>query len=224
MRYLSIIFLVLKKELKDEFRRKEGIVASFFFALISLVLFHFSFDSGVGDISQSGAGLLWLIILFAGTLFIGASFKKEEENGTFYALLLAPVDRGAIYLAKFLSNLILLTLLEVFLLFISYFFLNIPIFNSPLSICFVFLLVSIGFSSLGTLISALLINERGSAVLYPLLLYPLLIPLFMGGATLTNEAINSKDIRSDPWLPLIILFDILFLTISTLLFESAVEE
>ncbi len=224
MRYLNIIFLVLKKELKDEFRRKEGIVSSFFFALISLVLFHFSLESDVGDISKSGAGLLWLIILFAGTLFISASFKKEEENGTFYALLLAPVDRGAIYLAKFLSNLILLTLLESFLLFISYFFLNIPIFNSFLSISLVFFLVSIGFSALGTLISALLINERGTAVLYPLLLYPILIPLFMGGVNLTNEAINSKDIASDPWLHLIILFDILFLTVSTLLFESAVEE
>lgn len=224
MKFINVVLLVLKKELKDEMRRKEGVITSFFFAFISLVLFHFSLDASLIDLSLNGASLLWLIILFAGTLFMGNSFKKEEENGTFYALILAPVDRGAIYLGKFLSNIALLYILEIFILLISYIFLNIPVFNSLWNIFFIFSLINIGFSSLGTLISSLLVGEKGGAVIYPLLLYPFLIPLFMGAVTLTNLAISSKPIFSNSYLRLVILFDILFLSISTLLFEYAVEE
>jgi heme exporter protein B len=224
MKFISIAVLILKKDLREELRRKENILASFFFAFLSLVLFHFSLDPTMVDISQNGSGLLWLIVLFAGSLFMGNIFRKEEENGTFYALLLAPADRGSIYLGKFLANLIFLVVLEFFLLFLAFIFLNVPIFNSFLPLLFTFFLVDIGYSALGTLISALLVHERGAALLYPLLLYPLLVPLFMAATTLTGLAISSQPVFDSPWLRLLLLFDILFLTAGLLLFEYAVEE
>ena len=224
MKFIDITLVILKKELKDEFRRKENILASFFFAFLSLVLFHFSLDPAAVDLSQNGSGLLWLIILFAGSLFMGNIFRKEEENGSFYALLLAPADRGAIFLGKFLINLIFLAVLELFLLSLAFIFLNVPVFDNFFSICLTFLLVNIGYSALGTLISALLVHERGGALLYPLLLYPLLVPLFMAATTLTGLAISSKPVFDSPWLRLLLLFDILFLTAGILLFEYAVEE
>jgi heme exporter protein B len=224
MRFLSVAALIFKKDLKEELRRKENILASFFFAFLSLVLFHFSLDQTMIDLSQNGSGLIWLIVLFAGSLFMGNIFKKEEENGTFYALLLAPADRGSIFLGKFLANLIFLTVLEFFLLFLAFIFLNVPIFNSFFPLIAVFVLVNIGYSALGTLISALLVHERGASLLYPLLLYPLLVPLFMAATTLTGLAISSTAVFDSPWLRLLLLFDILFFTAGILLFEYAVEE
>jgi len=224
MRFLSIVMLILKKDLKDEFRRKENILASFFFAFLSLVLFHFSLDPTMVDLSQSGSGLLWLIVIFAGSLFMGNIFKKEEENGTFYALMLAPGDRSALFLGKFLANLVFLIMLEVFLLFLAFVFLNVPVLSSPFGIPLIFIFVDIGYASLGTLISALLVGERGASILYPLLLYPLLIPLFMAATTLTGLAVAKQPVFDSPWLRLVILFDILFVAAGTILFEYAVEE
>jgi len=224
MRFLSVALLILNKELREELRRKENILASFFFAFLSLVLFHFSLDRTMADLSEGGGGLLWLIVLFAGSLFMGNIFRKEEENGTFQALLLAPVDGGAIYLGKFLANLLFLAFLELFLLLLAFFFLNMPVFVAALPLGATFLLVNIGYAALGTLISALLAHEKGAALLYPLILFPLLVPLFMAATTLTGFAMSGMPVFDTPWLRLLILFDILFFTAGMILFDYAVEE
>jgi heme exporter protein B len=224
MNFIKVVILVFMKDIKDELRRKENILSSLFFALLSLVLFHFSVDMTSIDLSKEGAGLMWLIIIFAGTIFIQNIFRKEEENGVFLALLLAPVDRAAIYLAKFLVCFVFLAILEVFLFVLSFFFFGAAVFDSPLQLTVVALAVNIGFSALGTLISSLLMNQKGSSILYPLLLYPLLFPLFAAAATLTQLSIKSSLAFSDPWLRLIILFDMIFLGTSSMLFESVVED
>lgn len=224
MNFLKVIFFVFIKDIKDELRRKENILSSLFFLLLSLVLIHFAVDMTSIDLSKEGAGLMWLIIIFAGTIFMQNIFRKEEENGVFLALLLAPVDRAAIYLAKFFVSFIFLTILEVFLFFLSFFFFGAAVFDSPLQLLILAIGVNVGFSALGTLISSLLINQKGSSILYPLLLYPLLFPLFAAAAALTQSTLKSSLAFSDPWLRLIILFDIIFLAVSSMLFESAVEE
>ena len=224
MKLLRSAMIVFGKEMREEARRKETFLASFFFSFISIVLFHFSLDMTGADLSGEGAGLLWLIMLFAGSLFTGNSFRKEEENGTFQALLLAVSDPSAIFLGKYLANLAFMTFLGLFLIFLSGTLLNMPVWNSLLPLIFVFTLVNSGYSSLATLISALLSRERGSALLYPLVLYPLLVPLFMAAATLTVTAMAAEPLLGSPWLRLLILFDILFFVACLLLFEYAAEE
>lgn len=222
--FVKVIILVFVKDLKDELRRKENILSSLFFALLSLVLFHFSVDMTSIDLSKEGAGIIWLIIIFAGTIFMQSIFRKEKENGVFLALLLAPVDRAAIYLAKFLVCFVFLAILELFLFVLSFFLLGVAVFDFSLQLMIVATAVNVGFSALGTLTSSLLMNQQGSSILYPLLLYPLLFPLFVAAVSLTQLSMKSSLKFSDPWLRLVILFDIIFLAISSILFESAVEE
>lgn len=224
MNFIKTLFFIFSKDSVEELRRKESIFSSLFFALLSLILFHYSVDGTSIEISKESAGLLWLIIVFAGTIFTQNIFKKEEENGTFFALLLAPVDRAAVFLGKFAVSFVFLLILELFLLFLSFFLLNLQFFDSFWWLLIIFLGVNAGFSSLGTLISSLLINQKGSSILYPLLLYPLLVPLFMAAVTTTQKAIKSDLSFSEPWLRLIILFDIIFIAVSSLIFESAAEE
>lgn len=224
MKFLRSAFLVFGKEMREETRRKESFLASFFFSFISIVLFHFSLDLTGADLSREGAGFLWLIVLFAGSLFTGNSFRKEEENGTFQALLLAVSDAGAIFLGKYLANFFFMTLLGLFLLFLSGTLLNMPVWKELSPLVFVFTLVNAGYSSLATMISALLSKEKGSAFLYPLVLYPLLVPLFMAAAALTGTAMASGPLLGSPWLRLLILFDILFFVACLLLFDFVAEE
>lgn len=224
MNLLRSSLIILRKELIEELRRKEGLLASSFFAFVSIVLFHFSLDLTGADLSREGAGLLWLIVLFAGSLFTGASFRKEEENGTLQALLLASSDPSAIFIGKYLANMAFMTLLGSFLLFLSGTLLDMPIWKALFPLAFVFTLVNAGYSSLGTMISALLSKEKGSALLYPLVLYPLLVPLFMAASVLTQRALSFEPILESPWLRLLLLFDILFFVSCLLLFEYAAEE
>jgi heme exporter protein B len=224
MSFLRTALLIFLKDFREEIRRKEHAAASVLFALLSLVLFAFALDPTQVDLNRTGSGLLWLIVLFAGSLFMGASFHKETETGTLQALLLAPCDRGAIYVGKFLVNAVFLLLLEALVLLFAFLLLDFRIGPFLPRIAVVWFAVTVGYAALGTLFSALLAQVRGGQVIYPILLFPLLVPLFIAAATLTQEALTPGFSFASQWLRLVGLFDILFFTASVVLFEYAVEE
>jgi heme exporter protein B len=224
MRFLRAVGLIFLKDFKEEIRRKENIAASFLFAFLSLVLFAFALDPTRVDMRQTGSGLLWLIILFAGSLFMGASFRKETETGTLLALLLCPADRSAIYIGKFLVNLVFLLILEALLLLFAFLFLDFRVAGALPSLALAWFGVTVGYAALGTLFAALVAQTHGGQVIYPILLFPVLVPLLIAAASLTQEAVSRGISLQNQWLRLVLLFDILFLTASTFLFEYAVEE
>ena len=224
MSYLRVVLLIYLKDFKEELRRKENLAASLLFAFLSLVLFAFALDPTQVDLNRTGSGLLWLVILFAGTLFMGASFKKETESGTLFALLLSPADRSAIYLGKFLLNLTFVSVLEALLLLFAYLLLDFRTGPALPALALAWLLVSVGYSALGTLFAALLAHVRGGQVIYPILLFPVLVPLVIAASSLTQDALAGKLSAGNQWLLLVLVFDTLFLSVSVLLFEYAVEE
>jgi len=222
--FLRVAWEVFRKDFREELRRKENIASSFFFAFLSLVLFSFSLDPSLVDLPRTGGGLLWLIVLFAGSLFMGNIFRKETENGTLQGLLLCPVDRGAIFLGKYLVNLLFLLLLEILLWLFAYLLLDIRPGGRLLDLAVVWVAVSVGYAALGTLFAALIVQVRGGQVIYPILLFPVLIPLFMAAVSLTRRVVSGHGVWDSPWLRLTVLFDILFFTASLVLFDFAVEE
>lgn len=224
MSYLRTVWLIYAKDFREELRRKENLAASLLFAFLSLVLFAFGLDPTQVDLNRTGSGLLWLVVLFAGTLFMGASFRKETENGTLHALLLSPADRSAIYVGKFLLNLTFLVVMEGLLLLFAYLLLDFRTGPVLPEVALVWFAVSVGYATLGTLFAALLAHVRGGQVIYPILLFPILVPLVIAAASLTQDALDHKLSAASPWLRLVLLFDILFLSVSVLLFEYAVEE
>ena len=224
MNWIKTVGLLFSKDFREEIRRRENLAASVLFALLSLVLFAFALDPTRFNLNVSGGGLLWLIILFAGSLFMGSSFRKETEDGTLDALLLGPCDRSAIYTAKFLVNLVFILFLELLIILLASFFLDLRPGAGLLPLMAVWVAVSIGYSAVGTLIASLMSRIRGGEILYPILLFPILVPLFIGAATLTHTALTPLFSWSDKWFRLILLFDIVFFSASALLFEFSVEE
>jgi heme exporter protein B len=222
--YLRVVGLIFRKDFKEELRRKENLSSSFFFAFLSLVLFNFALDPTLVDLRETGSGLLWLLVLFAGSIFMGNSFRKETENGTLQALLLSPANRSAIFLGKFLVNFCFLTVLEILLWFFAFVLLDIRPGAALPSLALVWVLVTVGYAALGTLFAALIAQVYGGQVLYPILLFPVLIPLFMAAAALTSKALAGGDVLHSPWLSLVAAFDMLFFTASLFLFDCAVEE
>src|SRR5262247_4697439 len=116
MNLLSQTFLLLKKDLVIELRRRESLLTMFFFGTLLLFVFHFSFDLVPERVAEMTPALLWLAFLFTGTLGLAQLFQAERENHCLDALLLAPLDRGALFLAKTCFNLLLMVLVEIIVL------------------------------------------------------------------------------------------------------------
>lgn len=212
------------KDLLLEMRARERLVAMLTFAVLVAVVFSFSLDPTLRARTVAGA-MLWITILFAGMLGLGRSFSLEKEQDALTGVLLAPVDRGAIFLGKMAANLVLLLVAEVVIFAVYALFFQLGYGAGLVGIALVALLASVGFMALGTLFGAIAANTRLGETLIPVLLLPLLMPvvIFASGATqllLVGRPLGevAGSIR------MLAAFDLVFLIVCTLVFDSVVEE
>jgi heme exporter protein B len=220
---LRTLASVLWKDLRIELRTRDALSASFVFCVLVLVVFNFTLDLNTEEARRLGSGFLWVSFAFGGILSLNRTFALEKADGCSKALMLAPVDRGAIYLGKFLANVIFMTITQLLILPLFAVFFNVPVASSAPMLLLIFLLGSIGFSSVGTLFSALAANTRMRELMLPLLLLPVSIPVLLAAVEATQYALGVKDNASD-WFKLLVVYDIVFVVASYLGFEFAMEE
>jgi hypothetical protein len=114
--FLCKILAIVYKDIITELRTKEMFTSMFVFALLVIVIFNFAFELRVANVKQVAPGVLWVTFTFAGMLGLNRSFILEKDKGCLEGLLLAPVDRSAIYFGKMLGNLIFMSVVEVIVL------------------------------------------------------------------------------------------------------------
>jgi heme exporter protein CcmB len=119
-----------------------------------------AFDLVPDRVSEMAPGLLWLAFLFTGTLGLGQLFGAERENQCLDALLLSPLDRGALFLAKVCFNFILMLLVEIVVIPLFWILFNLQTWNLLPRIFFISLLGTVGFCVLGTIMSAITLRAR----------------------------------------------------------------
>jgi heme exporter protein B len=209
------------KDVLVELRAREVVIASLTFSLLVLVLFNFAFDLRVERAAAVAPGVLWVTFTFAGVLTLGRAFAREQDRCTLEGLLLAPIDRGALYLAKLLVNATFMLLVEAVTLpaFVALF--NVQIDWGMMMV--IVLLGTLGFAGVGTLLAAMAANSRARELLLPLLLFPLAVPVLLATVKATGQALGSPDGETHPWLGLLAAFDVIFLTLSWLAFDVVVE-
>lgn len=216
---------ILMKDLKTEFRSREFLGHTFMFALLVIVIFNFAFRITAQNAPELSAGILWIAFLFAGTLGLGRSFLVEKENDCIQGLALSPVDRTAIFIAKFLANLLFLVIIQAMTLPAFIVLYNLNVMENFLAQSAVFLLGDVGFMTLGTLIAAMSVNLKAREILLPVLLLPLLVPLLIFAASATAALLTGAD-------PAVYLtrmkfmaaFDVIFFVVSALVFEYIMDE
>lgn len=212
---------IVGKDLRCELRTRQTWTAMGLFALLVLVVFNFAFDLRVANAAAVAPGVLWVAFVFASMLGLGRTITTERDHGAMDRLLLCPVDRKAIYLAKVLGNVLFIGAVEVVAVPIFAIIYNVPVFTGALVP--VVALGTVGIAGVGTLFAAMAENARAREVLLPVLLFPLLVPVVIAAVRATSALI--LPIPGDaPWLGLIAAFDVIFLTISTLAFEHVVED
>jgi len=217
---------LLRKELLVELRTLESVPGMSLFALTTFVVFHFALNRNVveGDLA---AGILWVTLLFAAILGINRLFVADAEEGGFDGFLLAPVDRSAMLLAKALTLLVYLLVLELVAVPAFALLLLGPSLGHALpGLLGVLALGDLGVAAIGTLVAALAVRTRARDLLGPLLALPLLVPIVIGGARASSPLLTMAHHAGPParWLLTLGLYDLVFGLIAYALFDFLLED
>ena len=221
MTFLSQVLAILWKDIRCELRSKQTWISMGLFALLVLVIFNFAFDLRVDNKAAIAPGALWVAFVFASLLGLGRTIASEQEQGSMDRLLLCPVDRKAIYLAKLLGNMLFIGVVEAVALPIFAALFDVPLFTGALLPIVLF--GTLGIATIGTLFSAIAAATQARELLLPLLVFPLIVPVVIGAVPATGS-LMVPAVNEPPWLGMIVAFDVIFLSVSTLMFEYVIEE
>jgi heme exporter protein B len=220
--YLAQVWAIVRKDLAVERRSRDLLTAMFVYALTVILVFSFSFDLRAERVREVAPGVLWVAITFAGMLGLARSFILERDQGCLDGLLLAPVERSAIFVGKMLANLIFIFLVAAITLPIYLALFDLPF--KPLLLAVV-LLGTVGYAAVGTLFSAMAVHGRAREVLLPVLLFPVAIPVVIAAVKLTGGLFDGQPWGSIAnWFHFLVAFDAIFLTLAILAFDAVLEE
>lgn len=222
-RFVAAVWAIVWKDLQIEKHTRQTVSLMVMFSLVTVVMFNFALETELDAARNVATGLLWATILLAGTLGLNRSLSIERENQNMDAILIAPIDRRAIYLAKVISVTIFTLLLEVVLVFVFIIFFNKP-FWQPIVLLVLFL-GTIGYVAAGVLITSMTMQTRAKEVLLPILLMPLVLPLILPAATAVGEMMNAvpeySTIRS--MVSLVAAYDLAILATGLFTYHLVVE-
>ncbi len=223
MNFLRATFAVIAKDLAGELRSRELLSAMFVFALLVILIFNFALELDVKTRNTVTAGVLWVTFTFAGSLGLNRSLAIEKDRGCMDGLLLAPVDRSAIYFGKMFGNLVFMLLVEAIVLPIYSLLYNTDLFQ--IGFLGVVFLGSLGYVAVGTLLATMTVQTRTRDVLLPILLFPLTIPVLIASVKASMGFLQGLEIEAiRPWLNLLIVYDTVFIAVAFMVFDFVVEE
>lgn len=214
---------LIAKDLAIERRTRESLVVMLTFSIMIVAIFNFAFELRVDNVRQVAPGALWVGFAFAGVLGLNRSLARESEDGCLEGLMLAPVDRSAIYVAKAVANLLFMAGSEIIILplFSVLFGLN----ALRLDLALVLFLGTVGLAEVGTLLSAIAVQTRARDALLPVLLLPISVPLLVAAAKATAGLLDGGGLAGGlQWFELLVVYDVVFAAASIALFEYVLEE
>lgn len=217
---------LLRKELRLEWRTREAVPAMALFSVTTFVVFHF----GIQQDAVSGAlaaGVLWVTLLFAAMLGANRLFVSDTEDGALQGILLAPIDRTALYLAKAAAFLAFLALVEIVAVPAFYVLLLGPeALDAVPGLLAVLALANVGIAVSGTLVAGLATQTRSRDLLGPLLGLPLLLPVIIAAARATEPLFSPAGAGALPldWLGVLALYDVIIGLIAVAVFDFLLED
>jgi len=221
--FLRAAGAVVWKDLAAELRSRELIGAMLVFALLVILIFNFALELDVRTRSTITSGVLWVTFAFAGTIGLNRSMAVEKDRGCLDGLLLAPVDRVAIYFGKVAANLTFLGIVAAVVLPVYSVLYNVNLFVPGL--LGVIVLGSIGYVAVGTLLAAMAVQARTRDVLLPILLFPVVLPVLIPAVRASTGFLQGIPLEEiEIWIRLLIVYDVVFLVVAWWVFDYVVEE
>jgi heme exporter protein B len=221
--YLRVIRAIVWKDLAAELRSREMMSAMLVFALLVVIIFNFALELDVRTRENATAGVLWVTFAFAGTLGLNRSIAMEKDRGCLDGLLLAPIDRSALYFGKVMSNLLFMLAVEAVIFPLYSVLYNVNLFVPGLLL--VVFLGSWGYVAVGTLLAAMTVQTRTRDVLLPILLFPVVLPVLVPALKASDAYLQGLEMPAImPWLNLLIVYDVIFTALAFMGFDYIVEE
>jgi len=223
MGLLRPVLVLVWKDVLLELRSRDIVISALVFGILVVVVFNFALNVTPRQVVALAPGILWVAFAFAGILAMNRAFVAEKEQGGLEGLLLAPVSRDAIFLGKALTSFLFMLIVEAALLPVFAVLLSFSAFSFILILTIV--LATLGFATVGTLFSAIAVQTRAREIMLPVLFFPIILPVLIGAVEVSSQAIGSgPGVGVGRWLPLMGVFDALFLVICPWVFSAVVEE
>lgn len=214
---------IAHKDLLIEVRGRHAIGTLLPFAATVLITFGFAFGPGRDVLETVAPGLLWMALLFSSVMASRRTYQTETEDGALEGLLLAPIDKAAVFLGKaFALTVELLALVvAVLLLVVILFDLSVA---SPFLMLAAFVLGVIGLAAVGSLFGVVAESPRTREAILPMLVLPLVAPIMIAGVRATDLAAAGRSGEVLSWLGLLAAFDVVFLSVGVLVFGYLLED
>ena len=217
------VLVMVWKDIVLELRSKELVLSVIIFGLLVVVVFNFSLNSTPQRAVELAPGILWVAFAFAATLAMNRSFVREQEQGGLDGLLVSPISRDAIFFAKAMTSFIFMVLVEAVLLPVYAVLLDFSALSFTLG--FTIVLATLGFALVGTLFSAMAAQTRSREIMLPVLFFPIILPVIIAAVEASTRAVGGDTfVGIGRWLPLIGVFDAIFLVICPWVFSFVVED
>lgn len=224
--FFAVAWMVFRKDLTIEVRSFEIVSTTLFFAISTVLVFAIAFVREGRPLTDAAAGILWVAVQFSGTLALGRTFERERHGETLRALLLAPADRPAVYVGKLAGIFALMCATEAVVVPAVGVLFRAPLFGQPLPMILLLVAGTAGFCAVGTLFGAMLARARSRDILLPILLYPMTIPVMIACVRGTAALLSPEP---QPglvwfWINLLVLWDVVFVTLSMWTFDPLMTE
>jgi len=222
---LRAAMAIAGKDLAIEWRTKTAFVSSMTFAVLVLAVLFFARDPTAVGAVEVAPGALWVTFTFAAMIGLNRAFLLERENRAMDGILLSQVPPVAVFFGKLAANLVFVGTVELVSLPLFILFYDVPIGRGLPALALITVMATVAFVAVGTLLSSMVVRTRFAELMLPLLLLPFLVPPVVGAVQVTARILAERPLSEvQGWLKLLAAFDIVFVTLSTLLFEATLEE
>jgi len=218
----AITKATLTKDLRLEWRSKDAINSMLFFALLVVVIFSFSFNPTAEESRQIAGGLIWVAFLFAAVVALNQTWARELRNQVLDAYRVSPAPANALFLAKAIGNFVFVSVLEALMTPLFIVFYTLRALGPAWQLIPVAALGTWALVVNGTFFAAMSIRTRSREIMLPLLLFPISIPALLAMVEATSSILTGEA-SAKFWIVLLAVYDLVFTTVSLLLFESVLH-
>ncbi len=214
----STVWTHLVKDLRIEWRSREAVNSMLFFALLVVVLFSLAFSPRGAFSQEISGGVICVATLFASTSALNQAWAREIRHQVLDAQRMAPSSGSDMFLAKVLANFLFVSIVQLVLAPVFLVFYNLRVQGQAWQLALVLPLGTWALVANGTFFAALSIRSRNRELLLPLILFPIFMPALLAMVLATGSILTGD---SDPmlWIKLLLGYDIIFTTVSLLLFD-----
>jgi heme exporter protein B len=217
--------VIATKDIRVELASKTAITAAVSFGILVLVVFNFARDPAVVTLDILAPSVLWVTAAFAGVVTLNRSFAMEQEADAIEGLLLAPVSRSAIFLGKYLANLVFVLVVDVVVLPVFVLFFNVTPTVGLAWVALLLGLAAVGYVAIGTVLAAMTVRTRFAELMLPVLLLSFVVPPVLVGVQATTRLLAGRPISEIlGWFWFLVVYDFVFLVLGLMLFPATVDQ